>query len=59
MLSEEEGKFLVNLARRAITTYLTEGEIIKIPEKIMSATEGTGSLKKYIGIIIRSIWETA
>ena len=34
MLSEEEGKFLVNLARRAITTYLTEGEIIKIPENV-------------------------
>lgn len=34
MLSEEDGKFLVNLARRAIKVYLTEKEIIKVPEDI-------------------------
>jgi uncharacterized protein len=34
MLSEEDGKFLVELARKAIVIYLTEGEVIKIPEDV-------------------------
>jgi uncharacterized protein len=32
MLSEQDGKFLVELARKAINVYLTEGQILKIPE---------------------------
>ncbi len=32
MLSEEDGNFLVKLARRAIKVYLTDGKIIEIPE---------------------------
>lgn len=32
MLSEEQGQFLVKLAREAITVYLKEGRVIPIPE---------------------------
>jgi hypothetical protein len=32
MLSEEDGKFLVKLARKAIVTYLNEKKIIEIPK---------------------------
>lgn len=32
MLSEEDGKFLVKLARKAIVTYLNEKKVIEIPE---------------------------
>src|SRR5664279_2742949 len=32
MLSEEDGKFLVKLARKAIVTYLKEKKVIEIPE---------------------------
>jgi uncharacterized protein len=34
MLSEEDGKFLVKLARRAIAAYLDKREVIKIPENV-------------------------
>jgi len=34
MLSEEQGEFLVKLAREAITVYLKDGRIIPIPETI-------------------------
>src|SRR5664279_1218355 len=32
MLSEEDGKFLVKLARKAIVTYLKEKKVIEVPE---------------------------
>ena len=32
MISDEEGQFLVELARRSIETYLNEKQIIKVPE---------------------------
>lgn len=32
MLSDEDGKFLVKLARKAIVTYLTEKKVIEIPK---------------------------
>jgi uncharacterized protein (TIGR00296 family) len=32
MLSEEDGKFLVELARRAIETYLVDRKVIEVPE---------------------------
>ncbi|MCK9150921.1 TIGR00296 family protein [Methanobacterium alcaliphilum] len=31
MLSEEDGKFLLKLARKAIETYLNEGKILEVP----------------------------
>lgn len=34
MLSDEEGEFLVKLARNSIETYLKEGQIIKVPEDV-------------------------
>jgi len=34
MLSEEDGKFLVELARKAIVTYLVDRKVIKVPEDI-------------------------
>jgi uncharacterized protein len=34
MISDEEGEFLVKLARSAIETYLKNGKIIKVPEDI-------------------------
>ncbi len=34
MLSEEDGKFLVELARRAIVTYLVDRKVIKVPEVV-------------------------
>lgn len=34
MLNEEDGKFLLEYARKAITTYLNEGKVIQIPEEV-------------------------
>ncbi len=36
MLSQEEGKFLVELARKSIETYIKEKKIIEVPEKTPS-----------------------
>jgi uncharacterized protein (TIGR00296 family) len=42
MLTAEDGKFLVGLARRAIVTYLSEGKIIEIHETDSKLTEKMG-----------------
>lgn len=34
MLSDDEGEFLVKLARSAIETYLKDGKIIKVPDNV-------------------------
>ncbi len=46
MLSAEDGKFLVELARKAIVTYLVEGKIIKIPE------DSNPKLKENMGVFV-------
>lgn len=35
-LTIEEGKFLVNLARQAVTEYLKNGKVLKVPEGVSS-----------------------
>jgi len=46
MLSEKDGKFLVELAKEAITVYLTEGKIVKIPEN------ADPKLKENMGVFV-------
>jgi uncharacterized protein (TIGR00296 family) len=46
MLTAEEGKFLVELARRAIVTYLFDGKVIEIPE------ETDSKLKENMGVFV-------
>jgi uncharacterized protein len=46
MLSAEDGKFLVELARRAIVTYLVDREVIKIPE------DANPKLKDNMGVFV-------
>jgi uncharacterized protein (TIGR00296 family) len=46
MLTAEEGNFLVNLARRAIVTYLFDRKVIEIPE------EADSKLKDNMGVFV-------
>ena len=46
MLTVEDGKFLVDLARRAIVTYLVDREVIKIPEDV------DPKLKENMGVFV-------
>jgi len=46
MLTVEDGKFLVDLARRAIVTYLVDREVIKIPE------DADPKLKENMGVFV-------
>ena len=46
MLTAEDGKFLVELARRAIVTYLVDREVIKIPE------DSDPKLKDNMGVFV-------
>ncbi len=46
MLSEEDGKFLVELARRAIKTYLVDKKVIEVPEDV------DPKLKENMGVFV-------
>lgn len=45
MLSEEDGKLLVEIARKAISTYLNDGKVIQIPDV-------DPKLKEHMGVFV-------
>ena len=45
-LTQEEGEYLVKLARKAAETYLKTGEILKVPSNVAS------KLKKHCGVFV-------